>query len=69
MYYNGIFSQKKSDWIFVGLILVFLFCSGGQFCGQNLISWPKKEIENFESDLRIGTQEEYLGKLWELFHS
>lgn len=39
----------------MGLILVFLFCSGGQFCGQNLISWPKKEIENFESDLRIVT--------------
>ena len=65
--YWNFFTQKK--WIFVSLILVFLVCSGGQFCRRQLISWPKKEMENSESDLRIVTQEEYLRKLWELFHS
>lgn len=35
---------------------------------EKLISWPKKEVENFiEPNLRILTQKEQLRRLWELF--
>ena len=35
---------------------------------KNSVSWSKKELENFESNLRIITKEEHLRKLWELFY-
>ena len=36
---------------------------------EKLINQSKKEVKNFvKAKLKIKTQEEYLRKLWELFH-